>query len=160
MTLGIGKLNVQKITQTSVRNIISTGGFSRYSYNTGQNFANINQGTTRFVPVSNNNIEIAEADAQIQTDVDEFIEAVTGLVIANSLDGECVVRLRDDGATVAGAELSIGAGLTGIFVDLVPLTQISTGSLICLQVDCTAGTAGAITFQNIGVTTRRRLLAP
>ncbi len=70
-------------------------------------------------------------------------------VVANSLNGNCIVSFRDDGADVTNATVTVAS------TDTTPGTKktsaaitatVATGSLICWQVDSTAAASGSATL--------------
>ena len=105
--------------------------FSGVSRSTGT----IGAGFTRFFPVGSGNAqgwESIENRAQVKYRTSGTLSNMSVYVGSNTFTGSTTVRLRKNGSN-GNQNLTIGAGATGRFVDLINTDSIATGDALCYQ---------------------------
>jgi len=107
----------------------------RFLINSGSSFGTLNNVTCYLAPEGNNyafNTRTTEAYEQFRVPADMTVKNLFVRAYANTHDVDDVIRTRVNGAN-GNCSVTIGAGLTGTFEDLVNSDSLSADDLFCYQ---------------------------
>ena len=108
---------------------------------------------TAFAPISNTNMDTSttETDFQITYNVGGLFSNLFVFVFANTIaTSATTVNTRKNATSDGTCQVSIAAGATGIFEDIINTDTVTSGDEWCYEIT-TPNTSGSITFLNISI---------